>query len=199
MANEFAIQSVGETLRFFLQSAYPATLQTDFPCTFEVVSTSQLAAYSEPNAPGSHAVSLFLYRVTINEQLRSSWAPGQTRPGTSPGLPLDLHWMISVWSGSASAEHVIFAWLTRQLAEHAILDSSLLTEEANWGPADQVHVIPQELSVEDTMRIWDALQPGYRLSSTYIARGVRIDLEDNSAGPVLSSRLELSTATPEGA
>jgi hypothetical protein len=41
------------------------------------------------------------------------------------------------------------------------------------------------------MRVWDALDPAYRLSVAYLARVVRIDREPISAGrPVVATRLD---------
>jgi hypothetical protein len=49
------------------------------------------------------------------------------------------------------------------------------------------------------MRIWDALDPGYRLSVSYIVRLVRIDPESSAdAKPVVASRFGYGGAEPAG-
>jgi hypothetical protein len=75
-------------------------------------------------------------------------------------------------------EQLALAWTMRQLHEAPILDRSVLTAEAGWEGDAIVHLIPEELSVEDMMRIWDALGPDYRLSVSYVARVIRIDPDD---------------------
>ena len=40
-----------------------------------------------------------------------------------------------------------------------------------------------ELTTEDVMRIWDALDPAYRISVSYVARVVRLD-PDQDTGPL---------------
>ena len=63
-----------------------------------------------------------------------------------------------------------------------ILDASSLSPEAGWGANEVIQIIPAELSTEDVMRIWDALDPPYRLSVSYIARLVRLDPDHAAAG-----------------
>ena len=48
-----------------------------------------------------------------------------------------------------------------------------------------------DLSLEDILRIWDALGPKYRLSIAYIARVVRIDRPLTAPGPVVATRFTL--------
>jgi hypothetical protein len=90
-------------------------------------------------------------------------------------LSLDVHLLFSVWTNVPEYELTILAWLMRELHLHPILDSASLSTDASWGPDDVVQLIPEELTTEDMMRLWDALTPSYRLSVSYIARVVRID------------------------
>jgi hypothetical protein len=108
-------------------------------------------------------------------------------------LSLDLSYMFTFWSDGAEAEHTIFAWVVRQLYMHQTLSQSDLTLDGGWAAGDFVQVIPSEISNEDLMRIWDALDPPYRLSVSYIARVVRIEpdvLPD--AKPVVARRLRFA-------
>jgi hypothetical protein len=105
-------------------------------------------------------------------------------------LALDLHYLLTVWADSAVAEHTILAWAMRQLHDRPILDVGALSPEAGWTPADFIQIIPAELSNEDVMRIWDALDPAYRLSVSYVARTIRIDPDQSPVGrPVVAARL----------
>jgi hypothetical protein len=102
---------------------------------------------------------------------------------------LDLHFLLSAWAGNARDEHTIVAWAIRQLHMFPILDASSLSPEAGWGTNEVIQVIPAELSTEDVMRIWDALDPPYRLSVSYIARLVRLDPDaQQQARPVVTTR-----------
>lgn len=171
----------------FLRNAYPQELRDAHPCDFRIVSSGELA---EDTEDFNTSVSLYLYRIIINEHIRNSPA---TRSGTGEQVPLsvDLHFMISVWADSAAAEHSICAWVMSQLHQHPIMDVSSLTEEGGWLREDVVHIIPAELSNEDLMRIWDAIAPYYRLSVSYIARVIRIDNDASETGlPVVATRYE---------
>ena len=60
---------------------------------------------------------------------------------------------------------------------------SLLTPEGGWADGDSVQLIPEELRLEDVMRVWDALEPSYRLSACYVARVVPVDTYRPPAPP----------------
>jgi len=186
-----AIHSVGESLRTYLDASYPADLRAVHPCEFKLVSSGELAGDVELDG----ALTLYLYRVTVNEHARN------LRRSTDPlrdNIPLavDLHYLLTIWSSSAFTEHVVIAWAMRQLHQHPVFDASSLTTEAQWGAGDFVQIIPAELSTEDIMRIWDALDPGYRLSVSYVARVVRIDTDPVSDSlPVVATRFSFDTNT----
>lgn len=184
MANQFAIHSVGESLRKYLENSYPQKLQTDSPCAFRLVSSGELV---DPANFGT-SLTLYLYRVTMNEHLRST--PRVNDPSDAPApLAVDLHYLMTVWANSALAEHTILCWAMRALYQHPVLDNSSLSPEAAWSTGDIVQLIPAELSNEDVMRIWDAIAPPYHLSVSYIARVVRIDADAfDSSRPAVATR-----------
>jgi hypothetical protein len=189
VTNVFAIHSVGQSLVTYLTNTYPAELRDRYDCTFALVSSADFAQDIEPTK-----VSLYLYRVTMNEHLRSARRGlDAARDGTP--LSVDLHYLLTVWATTALEEQVILAWTMRQLQQHPVLDRSSLSPEADWNTGEFIQVIPAELSTEDVMRIWDALQPPYRLSVSYIARVVRIDADAvPAAPPVVATRFEYADA-----
>ena len=132
MANVKSIHSVCNSIIQFLHNAYEAypapdgepgtTMQDEYPCTFRVLSSGEL----EPGADFGTSLTLYLYRVMVNEHLRSHPLP---RASTDDPLPLsvDLHFLISVWADSAAAEQTICAWTMQQLHQQPIMDVSSLT------------------------------------------------------------------------
>jgi len=194
MANIHAVHSVGSSIATYLRNAYAAQPgRAELPeCDFALMSSGEMAASPDDTT----RISLYLYRVTVNEYTR------QLRPGSMPlsqqvPLGLDLHYLLTAWAGTAQAEQLPLAWTLRQLYLHPVLDASSLSPEAAWGPDEVIQMIPAELSNEDMMRIWDALEPPYRLSVSYIARMVRIDSDGVSgAGPVLATRFGYGSASP---
>lgn len=183
MANLLAVHSVGDSLVTFLKNTYPEPLRTEHACDFRLLSSGELAANDDMGT----ALTLYLYRVTVNEHLRNAkrW---NDPSGSRVPLSLDLHFLLTVWADNALAEHSILTWALGQLHHHPVLDTSSLSPEAAWEPGDVIQIIPAELSNEDVMRIWDALEPSYRLSVSYIARVVRIDGEASAARPVVATR-----------
>lgn len=186
MANVFALHSVGNSIVTFLRNTYPQSVagQNMPECGFGLVSSGELAGEIDETT----RITLYLYRVTVNEHAR------QTRPSHAPlavpaSLGLDLHFLLTAWAGNALDEHLTLAWAMRQLHLYPILDASSLSPEAGWAGDEVIQIIPAELSTEDIMRIWDALDPGYRLSVSYIARLVRLDPDTlEEARPVVASR-----------
>lgn len=188
MANFFAIHSVGASLITYLRNAYPEPLRTDYPCDFRLISSGEMADVGDMGT----AVSLYLYRITIDEHLRTASVTHKPLDRALP-LSVDLHYLLSVWADSALVEHTIVAWVMSELDQHCVLDKATLSADGGWLDEDQIQIVPVELSNEDLMRIWDALAPNYRLSVSYKARVVRIDPQPIPTGkPVVAKRLEFS-------
>lgn len=189
MANVRAIHSVGSSLATYLNNTYPEPYRTEQPCTFRLRGSAEMVA---PNDSDGTTASLFLYRVIMNEHLRNA-GRGIDPARRSIPLSVDLHYLLTVWTDNALEEHTILAWAMLQLHQHPVLDASSLSPEAGWSSGDVIQLIPAELSTEDVMRIWDALDPPYRLSVSYIARVVRIDPDSTpDSRPVVASRFSLT-------
>jgi len=184
MANVAAVHSVGDSLVTYLRNAYPEPLRTDQPCEFRLLSSGELDDADQLTT----AVTPYLYRVVIDEQTRN--LPDVLRPGATPyPLSLCLYYLFIVWAGEATAEHTLTAWVMSELNQHPILDRSNLSATGGWGPHDQIHIVPIDMTNEDLMRIWDAITPSYRLSLPYLARVVRIDPDEVEEGlPVVATR-----------
>ena len=99
---------------------------------------------------------------------------------------------MTAWAGNALDEQVTLTWAMRQIHEAPVLDASSLSPDGGWARDEVVQIIPAELSTEDLMRIWDALEPPYRLSVSYVARVVRLDADaadDTAFRPVVAQRM----------
>lgn len=195
MTNIFAFHSVGESLRIALDTAYRDDPLPNKPtCTFRLLSSADMAGEEEID----NTLSLYVYRVTMNEHLRTRARRTGPLEENVP-LSVDLHFLVTAWAKTVLTEQTILAWTMRYLQQHPVLDRASLTADAAWNPEDSVQVIPAELSTEDVMRIWDALEPSYRLSVSYVARVVRIDTDARSPGmPVVASRFTYTDRTDNG-
>jgi hypothetical protein len=194
MANIEAVYAVGNSLVTSLRNRYQLLAEKPVgDCGFSLLSSADLSK-EDPKFLDSHPtnLSLFLHRVTISEHGRNT-SQLPSKDYTRPPLTVDLHFLMTAWSDEALFEQVILAWSMQQLHQHPILEASSLSP-ANWQPEDRVQVIPTDLSLEDIMRIWDSLQPSYRLSVAYVARVVRIDSAEDpqQAPPVVTRRFAWS-------
>ena len=196
MANIQAIHSVGASIATFLRNTYPASVgpQAMPSWDFALLSSGELAGTIDE----STRITLYLYRVTVNEHNRQQ-RPGLMSPQQQAPLGLDLHFLLTAWAGTAQDELLPFAWALRQLYLHPILDASSLSPEAAWSPEEVIQIIPSGLPVGDMVRIWAALAPPYRLPVSYVARLERIDPDRMvEAGPVVATRFGYGTARPAG-
>jgi hypothetical protein len=193
MAHYRAILSVGESLVTYLRNAYPQELRDQFTCDFRLVSSNELNA---DDLDFGTAITLYLHRVTMDPHLRntgSAAGPFATRVPVS----LDLHYLLTVWADTATREQTLIGWVIRELYQHEALSQSDLTPAGGWSPDEVIQVIPGEISNEDMMRIWDAIQPPFHVSLSYIARVVRIDPEARpDALPVVARRLTFTDDVP---
>ena len=188
MANPFALISLADSLAARLTNAYPAPLQAAHPCSFQSVGSGGLLA--DLGAEGA-VLSVWPHRVTVNEQLRNVRPAPLPTPGRrNRPLGLDVHLLLSVWSGSAATELVVLAWVMRELHREPVLDASTLSSNGGWRADEVVQLVPAEMSVEDMMRLWEASAPSYRISVPYVARIVTLDVEEDEAAPVLSRRFD---------
>ena len=189
MADYTAVFAVGDSLVNFLTNSYQASqaaLKLPTPCTFKLVSSTEIA--TEETATLDQVVTLFLHRITMNDQFRST-SHLQDVNDRQPVLFLDLHYLVTYWGKEAVAEQKLLAWTMQQLQSYPILDRSILTTDAQWETTETVQLVPADLSLEDILRIWDALGPKYRLSVSYIARVVRIDRTVTGSDlPVVATR-----------
>jgi hypothetical protein len=188
MANVFAIHSVGNSVASFLRNTYPAQIgPVNMPdCNFELVSSGQLAGDQDETT----RITLYLHRITLNEHSQRSAGKSDKT------LSLDLHYLLTAWAATPLEEQITMAWAMRQLHLHPLLDVSSLSPEAGWHRGDSVQIIPSELTTEDVMRIWDALTPAYRLSTSYVARVVHLepDIDSREFAPVVARRLAVGEA-----
>ena len=189
MTNPKAIHTVGASLVSYLNRAFEidGEAQTGVAaCRIRLMSSADFTKIAD--VLEFPALSLYLFRITINEHLRNMRRPNGGSNQEVP-LALDLHYLLTAWADSAQEEHATIAWAMRELYLRPVLDSSSLNKDADWDPADVIQIVPSELSTEDIMRIWDALEPSYRLSVSYTARVVRIDTEKSPTGqPVVATR-----------
>lgn len=178
MADFRAVAAVGEAVVHLLRTSYrPQEIDSQLPLDkeleFEVYSSRQF------RTPMANGLSLFLYRVFPVGTSRTP--PGRVNAdGTRQQslLPLELHFLLTVWAGSASLQNALAGWSMRILEDTPILPAGVLNAVAPGGfrPDETVQLGLAELRTEDLLRIWDVLGVStYQLSVPYYARVVNIE------------------------
>ncbi len=198
MAAFTGIRSVSDSIVAYLNARWEAEpmpggapgelLRENVTATIQLLSSGQLAA---EDIALDNTVTLWLYRVSVNEQLRNVGRSGQA---TAVPLHVNLHYLLTSWAQTADLEHRLMGWALRTLHDASILDASLLSPDGLWRQDEVVHLTPEELTNEDMLRLWDSLQPNYRLSYSYVARVVSMEptVVPDVDVPVVARRFTLS-------
>jgi len=174
MANYRAIATVCDAIVDLFRDNYRREDFNDNDLEFAVYQARDFS--QQPMAAG---VSLFLYRIVPNASHRNpAGRMGADGRRQRPQLPLDLHFILTVWGGDASLQHTIAGWMMRVMHDAAILPVGHLNRRygAIFHQAETVEITLHELPNEDLLRLWEALaQNSYHLSVPYIARMVMIE------------------------
>ena len=184
MADYRAITAVSEAVMHLLRTSYrPEDFNNELE--FKIFTSKDFAN------PISSGISFFLYRIYPNGVQRTP--PGRTGPDgrqLQSQLPIELHFLLTVWAKEASLQHTVAGWMMRALEDTPILPAGLLNSVVSdsFRPDETVEISLAELRTEDLLRIWDVLGLNvYQLSVPYLARTVTIE----STQPALTPEVVL--------
>jgi len=189
MASPDVIRDMGDTLLFLLRAGLaglvdPARIVVGTPDEFEVLGD-----------PAQPTVTVFLYRMGVNAQLRNGprrlLADGRT---TRQLLPLELCYLITPWAKETRDEYRITGRIVQVLYDRAELGPADL-QGASWEAGDTVQLVLETLPLDDHYRIWDTTDLPYRLSLTYMARVIGIAPTESIAAPPVVEAL-IGTGSP---
>lgn len=196
MASYRAIATVCEGVLDLLRDHYR---REDFNNDLEFT-VYQARDFSQPMPAG---VSLFLFRIVPNSSQRNP-AGRLTSEGRRqrPQLPLDLHFILTVWGKDASLQHAIVGWMMRVLHDTPIIPAGHLNRRDGpvFHPAETVELMLSELPNEDLLRLWETLvDHSYHLSIPYLARMVMVESTRtiDQGEPVQERNFEYATALDE--
>jgi len=185
MANIRALEAVSEAVIHQLRSNMrPADfadeldplLDPELQLDFRVFTSRDFAS-----SPITNGVSLFLYRIFANGTQRLPPGPigpdGQRR---QTRLPVEMHFLLTVWAGEASLQHALAGWMMRVMEDSSLLPASVLTAVAPtvFRSDETLELSLAELSTENLLRIYEVLMPNvYQLSVPYVARVIHLESE----------------------
>lgn len=162
-----------------------------------------------PSASEASQVNLFLYLVTPNPGWRNERQPSRDASGrlrlTNPPLALDLHYLLSVYSGGDLHAEILLGYAMQLLHEMPVLTRDAIRTAlspspdtgtalppalralADSGLEDQVELVkltPQYLNTEEMSKLWTAMQSHFRPTAAYTASVVLIEAERAARAPL---------------
>ncbi len=200
MADFRSVLAVSEAIRGVLRSSYRPEDFDNTPLEFEIYTTRGIAS------PIENGVSLFLYRLYIHGANRiPAGTLGNDGRRRAPLLPLELHYLVTIWAGQHTLQHSLAAWTMRTLEDNALLPATLLNAggDSTFGATESVELTLADMRTEDLFRIWEVLGPrAYNLSIPYLARVVPIEtvrtLPGPEGAPVQDRTIEFGLLTGRG-
>lgn len=198
MAGLAAVTQVGESLVGLLRSRRDLLAAEGrlgpVPAALDIshASLSRLASSTDPTA----GLTITCYRIVHSDHPKQRVAGRDTAAGAS--IAVELHYLLAAWPTAVADEQAIISWAMLELAAHPVLDRSSLLGTNVWERDETVQIVPDTRSEESLFRIWAAIQHKYRLSSTFVARIVRIGYgPGESWPPVVATRFGVADADPQ--
>ena len=135
-----------------------------------------LGSQALATAPTGENLGIYLHRIAVDPFARNRYlGPAADRRTPRPELPVNLHILLIGWSTKNETEIGYLAAAMQIIGSALMLDvSHLAVADAGWDDHEAVQVMPEEMSTEDLMRLWDSLPGDYRLSSPYLIKTVRL-------------------------
>ena len=175
------------------------------------VTVSVLAPDRVVVAGGSEAsqINLFMYLVTPNlgwrnEALPSRDASGRLQLANAP-LALDLHYLLSVYSGGDLHTEILLGYAMQLLHEMPVLTRESIRTALSPSPdvgaalppalralvdagledqVEQIKLTPQYLNTEEMSKLWTAMQSHFRPTAAYTASVVLIQSRRPARSPL---------------
>jgi Pvc16 N-terminal domain len=173
MANYTALAEVGESLAGVLAEELLADPQLD-----DLIDNESRISLESPfdlRDNDSVRLSLYLYRIVEDASTKNQFpVPGNGGRLRKPPLTLDLHYLVTPLVGLPREQQIILGKVMQVFYDRAILEGPDL-KGSLADAAEQVRVILNPVTLEETARVWQALEMSYRLSVCYVARVAMVD------------------------
>jgi len=134
-------------------------------------------------------LSIYLYRITENATTKNQFPIlGNGAQLRKPPLNLDLHYLVTPLVGTVSDQQIILGKVMQVLYDRAILEGPDLTGSLA-ASGEEVRVILNPVALEETTRVWQAMEMSYRLSLVYLVRVAMVDSRrERFIQPVVTKR-----------
>jgi Pvc16 N-terminal domain len=134
-------------------------------------------------------LSIYLYRITENASTKNQFpVQGNGVQLRKPPLTLDLHYLVTPLVGTVTDQQIILGKVIQVFYDRAILQGTDLTGSLA-ATGEEVRLILNPVALEETTRVWQAMEMSYRLSLVYLARVVMVDSRrEQFTQPVVTRR-----------
>lgn len=195
MAGYTAVHGTLEALESFFKQRLPAELSGGTTnASVKLLGSADIAKPINGNVLGIYA-----HRINVDEHGRARHFANQGANNSVPAgeLPINIHFLLLAFSSSASIEADLTAWAMLELANQSQLTIAHLAEaDPSWTERETINISPDAMSTEDLLRIWDVFDANYTSSVPYVARTIRLRLqqETTEGSPVMSRIFATGTA-----
>jgi hypothetical protein len=120
-------------------------------------------------------LSIYLYRITENASLKNQFpVQGNGAQLRKPPLTLDLHYLVTPLVGTVGDQQIILGKVMQVFYDRSILQGTDLVGSL-VASGEEVRVILNPVALEETTRVWQAMEMSYRLSLVYLVRVAMVD------------------------
>lgn len=130
-------------------------------------------------------LSLYLYRIVENPYMKNQPVqPGEGRRLRRPPLTLDLFYLVTPIIGTPREQQMVMGKVLEVFHDRAILQGPDVGPLA--AASEELRVVLNPVPLDETARVWEALDMSYRLSVCYTVRVALVDSRrTRTAQPVL--------------
>lgn len=143
-------------------------------------SKTDIRVDSISNMENSGQLTLFLYRVESNSQMRNH--PRDLRNNgnnghilVQPPLPLDLYYLVIPHTPTVEKDHVLLGKVIQTFYDHSVLDDTDLRGSLK-GSGQKLRIVPEPFDTEEINKLWALFKEhDYRLSVSYMLTPIKLD------------------------
>ena len=173
MADYTALAEVGEAIARVLWEE----IQSDDQVNTLIDNENRISLESPFELRDNDAVrlSIYLYRIVEDATAKNRFpVQGNGVALRKAPLTLDLFYLVTPLVGSPREQQIVLGKVMQVLYDRAILESTDLAGSLAVSD-EEIRVVLNPVTLEETTRVWQALEMSYRLSVCYVARVAMID------------------------
>jgi len=195
MATNRAIAATSAALVTMLTAESEREAQADPLLPKWTVSLYQAEQLQKPTE--GVVISVYLYRVGLSVARRDRGLRVGADGTYLASLPVDLHYLVTAWSGSADTSQRLLGWAISVLNDTPVIPTSMLNTFPGtpvFDDDEQVELLWEPLSLTDLYDVWQVASQRAAPSASYVARAVRIDSQVKIEGGGIVRERDLEVA-----